>query len=102
MKQGELLRDSGIATAIENADDKIENWSEMAYACLLSYPGKEFLTEDVRRWSHENGLPIPPSARAWGAVIVRAKREGVIKFLGYRSVTNPKAHMTPASYWRKL
>lgn len=96
---GIQLRNAGIAKAINNANAKSTNWAEEAYLKLLQYPANKFMTEELREWAHNTGLPVPPSARAWGAIITRAKREGVVIPLGFRSVKNPKAHATPATLW---
>ena len=63
--------------------------------------GKEFMAEDVRNWAHAMGLPQPHSARAWGAVISKAAKDGAIVFAGYGKTANPNAHRTPAAVWRK-
>ncbi|MCT8340528.1 hypothetical protein MG296_10720 [Flavobacteriaceae bacterium TK19130] len=103
--KGEKLRDAGIAQAMETADNCNENWSQKAFDFLRNFAKKEpsFLTEEVRRAATKSGeVPEPPSNRAWGGVIVRAKRAGIIKSLGIKPVTNPKAHMAFATYWGSL
>ena len=101
-KDGKTLRDRGIEKAVTNAESKHPNWKKKALEYLLSYPENRFMTEQVREWAHDHGLPKPPHARAWGAVIVAAKKLGYIEFIRYESVVNPKAHMTPASVWRRI
>lgn len=92
------LRDAGIARAIESAENTTPNWSGKAYKFLLEYikTNKVFMTEDVRLASN---IPPPPSERAWGGIIVKAVKEGLIKRKGFRNVKNAKAHCTPASLW---
>lgn len=102
MRTGMILRDIGMAAALKHAEDVTSNWGSLALAWLEAFPGKEFMTEDVRVWSHENGLEKPPSARAWGAVMTKAKKAGLIESIGYGTVKNPKAHATPATLWRKV
>lgn len=100
---GEQLRDEGIQRAIDHADSVNDKWSEKAYAFLLKwlmYQDSEFMTEDVRKAS--TGLiPEPPHDRAWGGIIRKAAISGLIKKVGYRSVTNPQAHCANASVWEK-
>lgn len=100
---GSELRDGGIAVAIENANLKHDNWAEEAYLALMTYikiHKQPFMCEEVRDFAHiELGLPQPPHARAWGALIVRAQKEKLIIHAGYGHTTNPKAHRTPASMW---
>jgi len=59
------------------------------------------MTEDVRI-SSEGIIEIPPSNRAWGGVIVRAVKSGLIKRIGFQNVNNPKAHKTPATLWETI
>lgn len=100
---GNELRDRGIEKAIEHADALYGTWSLQAYNFLLKYlsSASEFMVEDVRKAS-EGMVPPPPSLRAWGGVIVRACKAGLIKRTGFRNVTNAKAHATPASVWAKI
>ena len=101
INNGTQLRDKGIKQAIDNADDKHERWSEKAYKFLTNWikTQYEFMTEDVRIAS-EKEIPKPPSNRAWGGIVVRAARAGLINKVGFSNVKNPKAHNTPASIWR--
>jgi hypothetical protein len=101
INNGTQLRDKGIKQAIDNADDTHERWSEKAYKFLTNWikTQYEFMTEDVRLAS-EKEIPKPPSNRAWGGIVVRAARAGLINKVGFSNVKNPKAHHTPASIWR--
>ena len=74
--KGNQLRDKGIKQALESAENETENWGNLAYNFLLHYikTNKEFMTEDVRIASFES-VPQPPSNRAWGHVVVRAKEK---------------------------
>ena len=99
--ESERLRDDGITRAVENAERKNENWTENAVQFIVLFPKNQFMTEEVRTWAHKNGLPDPPHARAWGAVINEAKKRGLVNHIGFRNVSNPKAHRTPASVWIK-
>jgi len=101
INNGSQLRDKGIKQAINNADDTHEKWSEKAYKFLTDYikSHHEFMTEDVRVAS-EKKIPIPPSNRAWGGIILRASKAGLITRVGFSSVKNVKAHRTPATVWR--
>lgn len=98
-----FLRDRGITRAKDNADDKIDQWSDRAFEFLrefISFQDIPFMAEDV--WmSAECNVPEPPSKRAWGAVIVRASRAGLIRRVGYRETKNQFSHRTPATLWEK-
>lgn len=98
----QIRRDDGIYRAIRHADIEHERWSNNAYAYLklfIQLKSFPFLAEDLRFHAEKNGFPIPPSKRAWGAVVLKAKRDGLIKACGYKQTTNPKAHCTPACLW---
>jgi hypothetical protein len=101
INNGTELRDKGIKKALDNANNTHDRWSDKAYDFLLKYIKYqyEFMTEDVRVAS-EKAIPKPPSNRAWGSVILRASRSGLINRVGFANVKNAKAHKTPASVWR--
>ena len=101
INNGTELRDKGIKKALDNANNTHDKWSDKAYDFLLKYIKyqNQFMTEDVRVAS-EKAIPKPPSNRAWGSVILRASRSGLINRVGFANVKNAKAHKTPASVWR--
>ena len=101
INNGSQLRDKGIKQAINNANDTHEKWSEKAYKFLTNWikTRYEFMTEDVRIAS-EKEIPKPPSNRAWGGIILRASKAGLINRVGFSNVKNVKAHRTPATVWR--
>ena len=101
INEGSQLRDKGIKQAIDNADNTHEKWSEKAYKFLVNYikSQDEFMTEDLRLAS-EKEIPKPPSNRAWGGIILRAVRAGLITRDRFSNVKNVKAHKTPATVWR--
>ena len=101
INNGAELRDKGIKKALDNANNTHNEWSDKAYNFLLKYIKYQpkFMTEDVRVAS-EKAIPKPPSNRAWGSVILRASRSGLINRVGFANVKNAKAHKTPASVWR--
>lgn len=100
---GDELRDKGIKRAEDHANEKSKGWSEQAYTFLLEFIKGDgidyFLAEDVREASI-GAIPEPPSLRAWGGIITRASKAGIIYHVGYRKVKNRKAHCTPASLWK--
>lgn len=102
---GTALRDQGIARAEDHAERESPGWSDRALGMLRQYAaeiGGRFQAEDVRAFAKARGLEDAPSARAWGGVIVRARRMGVIKFVGYENVKNKLAHATPAAVWEAV
>ena len=102
IKTGEELRNEGMKQATDHANMRYRPWSEEAYTFLLKFlqSHNEFMVEDVRKAS-EGIVSTPPSLRAWGSIVVRAAKEGHIQRIGYASVSNAKAHRTPATVWLK-
>jgi len=100
---GSQLRDEGIQRAIVKADKDCENWSSKAFDFLINYSklNKQFMTEDVREASI-GVLEQPKNGRAWGGVVVRAVKSGLIIRKGFMNVKNHKAHCTPASVWIRI
>jgi hypothetical protein len=95
----------GIQRAADNANRVHDNWTDKAYDYFKEFvktrrKGERFMTEDVRKDAH-TVVPIPPTAKAWGAVIRRAVHDGIIIKVGYNQVKNIKAHKTPASVWTR-
>lgn len=100
------LADEGMKRAADHADavQPEPKWTDQAYAFFLRYAEKNtlFMTEDVRVWSYQNGLPHPPDGRAWGHVTVRAKKERIIQTDHYQKTKYPPAHATPREVFRSL
>jgi hypothetical protein len=102
--EADIRRDDGIRRAVNHANYEVEGWADMAYEFLqrfLLFNPLPFMAEDVRRYAEQHGVPIPPSKRAWGGVVVRASKAGIIKSCGYGMTSNPKAHRTPAMRWTR-
>lgn len=103
---GEALRDAGIAQAVDHANQECPSWSEKAYIALKEFlrrtPQRSFMTEEVRCWAHqEYGLPRPPHSRAWGGIMARAAKHGLIRKIGITQVRNKTAHCANAAVWTK-
>lgn len=103
INMGAILMKLGIKKAVEHANVEVKGWSDQAYNYLLDYATKhkEFMVEDVREAS-KGVIPVPPSTRAWGGVVVRASKAGVIRRKGFQNVKNTKAHCTPATLWEVI
>ena len=92
--------------ALSHADQVSPAWRDRAYEVLKAYveqhPHEQFFGEDVREWAYAQGdLPEPPHARAWGGIIAKAAKAGVIVQHGIGQVKNPKAHRANAAIWMK-
>lgn len=104
IEEAETLRLSGMHTAEQHAERVIPTWSEQALNKLKSFlasHSEPFMTEDYRQWAEQNGLPVPPSGRAYGSIMVKAQSQGLIRFYKYSKTTNPNAHRTPATQWQR-
>lgn len=98
------LAADGMERALDHADEATPGWSDQAVERVRQFAHirSEFLGEDVRVWAHAQGLPLPPVACAWGAVMVRAAREGIIERDGYATTRIPPQHSKPAVRWHSL
>jgi hypothetical protein len=89
-------RDLGATRAEEHADRVVEEWSDRAYAALVDFAtkaGVPFLIETARAAAELAGVPKPPDGRAWGAVVLKASRAGVIRVVGLaRASSSNNAH----------
>jgi hypothetical protein len=89
--------------AKEHADRVEPNWSDcaMGWVRIYALAKEEFICEDVRRYAEGRGLPLPPDGRAWGSVMMKASRAGLIQATDrIRNATDPKVHMNPSRIWR--
>lgn len=100
-------RDKGIEKALASAECANPGWKDRAYEFFKTWlsrwaSGHKFLMEDFRLSAEIQGLPQPPSNRAYGGLAVKAKFEGLIVSDGTKKVSNPKAHRANAALWRKV
>ncbi len=72
----------GIRRAAVHAGKR---WVRLAVGYVQEYAAKHetFLAEDCREFAEADGLTCPPDSRAWGGVMRRALREGIIVRAGY-------------------
>ena len=101
---GEQLRDQGIERAEKGANRTDPEWSEKAFNYLTQYITKDepFTTEDLRTAAmEENKVPDNVNPKAWGAIITKAVKAGIIVRVGYGRAKNPKSHKGINSIWRK-
>lgn len=100
-------RDAGIEQAVSHAEEVDPTWAERAYQFLLAYIDGQRLagvrtvvSEDVRAYAHGLGLPVPPSNRAWGGPMMRARRAGLLVRHGITEARDPKCHCGVRNVWR--
>lgn len=96
-------RDKGIKKAVDHADQVNPSWSQIAYGHFRTYVAQQkgpFLIEEFREWVKDL-IDTPPSLRAFGALTMKAAREGLIRQVGFAKVRNERAHMANVAVWRK-
>ena len=104
MKTAEELAERGAKRAAAHADRVSEGWSEKALGFLAIFAdgfSDPFTVEQVRDyWEGIGYIRRPPDARAWGAVVKRAHREGIIEPCGYAK-SGKSGHAGPRTLWRR-
>lgn len=107
MSEATTLRDAGIEQAVTHAEEVEPQWAIRAYLFLLAYIDHQRLagastvvSEDVRAYAHNLGLPVPPSNRAWGGPFMRARRAGLLVRHGITEAKDPKCHCGVRNVWR--
>lgn len=80
-------RDRGMKAAAEHADRVLDDWQERTYELLLKFIEQRgdapFLVEEFRHWGRYT-IRQPPDGRAFGSVIARARKSGIIVSIGAR------------------
>lgn len=79
-------------------------WKEKAMKLLIEFAtyGKEFITEDFRLWLNGK-LEQPKEPRAYGGLMTRAKKSGIIEATGkFRAMKSEVSHSCPKTLWRGL
>ena len=104
MLDAEKARDLGLNRAAANAG---QAWSDEAYRCLQIYirrfSGCLVMAEVIREFADcELGLENPPDPRAWGHILLRAARAGLLQRNGYAPSSSASRHKGPATVWRIL
>ena len=93
-----------IERAATAQDRRSPNWQDRAIGLLSLYliHNDTFITEDFRIWATCNGLDAPKEPRAYGAVMIRAKKAGMIRSTGeYRQMKSEQSHSCPKMVWAK-
>jgi len=99
-------RDLGMKRAAIHADEVQAGWTNQAYAALRCFLatkalGATFISEEVRAYATEHGMPDPPDDRAWGSVMTRGAKAGLYRRHGFTTSINPAAHCRPVTQWVK-
>jgi hypothetical protein len=100
---GEILRDKGIAKAVNHADEVHEDWQKKALDFLYLYArAHDRFSGEMVRQEAKGIVPDPPSLRAWGAVLLQGSRRGWTRQVGFIHVQNERAHRANAALWESL
>jgi hypothetical protein len=86
----------------KHADKVHDDWTLDAYNYFVTFSNENnrpFLTEEVRAYAEEQGLPAPPDGRAWGHIAKSCDRNKVIKSIGYSAAKSSNG--SPKVLWRK-
>jgi hypothetical protein len=66
---------------------------------LATQGDREFLAETLKAWAESNSsLAAPPDGRAWGAVLLAAKRLGIVHSTGRFELDQ---FASPKTLWRR-
>ncbi len=105
-QRARAARDKGIQRAIDHANAVEPTWGEVAYRHLTQLvmdkpSGATLTSEAIREFARQQGLCNPPDGRAWGAVLLRSARAGVLKKVGWTISEDPTTHCSPVALWAK-
>lgn len=93
-------RDLGAQRAVDHANRVESEWSGQALGLLVAFAkqcDRPFLIEEARQYAEANGLPLPPDARAWGAVTRRAAAKKRIRKVGFGAAAS--SNCSPKVLW---
>jgi hypothetical protein len=88
----------GHQMALIAAEHAGAEWSEVAYEAFVDFAKsrKYFTTEEVRQSSD---VPAPPDSRVWGAIPLKAKKDGVVSAAGWVKAQSTKVHGMVVTQW---
>lgn len=97
--------EAGAEVAAGHAERVEPGWKDAALDALVRFAvradGASFMVEDVREYAEERcDLPAPPKNCAWGAVVLRAKREGYVVRAGVGTTRRGPAHAKLGAMWK--
>lgn len=66
---------------------------------IVARRGLHITAEDLRAWCYEQGVPKPPSQRAWGGIMLGMKHAGLIVADGYVAAVGKEMNAAPHVRW---
>jgi hypothetical protein len=102
MTEARAARDEGMNRAAAHAERVTPAWGTMAYRRLVrfAHQTEAFTTEQARAWAYADGLLPPPNECAWGAVVTRAVKAGVLTLDDFATAENVSRHCGINRLWR--
>lgn len=95
--QARARRDLGMQRAADHASRVEPEWIDRAFTFLSDFARThgEFLSEDVVAAASTADFPEPPDRRAWGHVVNRASRAGLIRRVGAKPARTSNCSLKP-------
>jgi hypothetical protein len=91
--------ESGMRRSLEHAEAESPGWSELAFKFVRLFwsqrGDKQCVGRDIVLAAKEYGLIQPPTDKAWGAVLKRAAKAGVMVRVGTAKDTNRHGNLVP-------
>ncbi len=105
MNLGEVLSKNGAAIAAAQADSQSAGWLARAMGLAEQFLLEQtdrltFQAIDIRAFAEQQGLPSAPDARAWGHIMRRLKKRGLIVCVGTGKSSDPKQHSGFITEWQ--
>lgn len=103
-RKAEAYRQDGMNRALMNTESKNPQWAAQALDILkrfIASHSEPFMVEDVRAFAYKQGLQHPERDQAWGAIIRRACKNGLINKIGQGIAKDPTRHRGYTAIWMK-
>jgi hypothetical protein len=101
--EGRRLAEQGAERAANHAERVSEGWRDKAFGYatefIRSHNGRPFMTEQIRQFAYERGFERAPDERAWGAIMLKVARRGLVRRLGFARSSAKNVHGNPATLW---
>lgn len=100
---GQQLAQTGASRAADHAERDNPNWKNDALQLVIEFSHTKpdgFMCEDVRAFAYKRGFPKPPEERAWGQIIITARKLGHIVSCGMAKAKDRKVHASINTVWK--
>jgi hypothetical protein len=96
-------RDEAIQRAVDHAEAVEPGWANRATELLLEYLAhtrQPFTTLELRHWALGTHGFAGVTNWAWGSVMAKARKAGIIEQVGTREVGDATSHLKVSPLWR--